>query len=133
MHDGSKGTRPPPSAKNNSTPPHFVRAARVVTIGEAPIDGAIDADAPLLKPAEITAEALRRLQPDVVLAPLVGEGFDCFDVAEALCAAGYTGPFRAVVPYVPDPALVKREIAACCPHLDFDLVILGNLRGDGGL
>ena len=82
----------------------------------------------IIAPEEITAPAIAALDPEVVLTPLVGAGFDCLDVALALCAAGYRGRLRAVVRYVPNPALVRREIAASCPGLDFDLIVIGPPR-----
>jgi hypothetical protein len=103
-------------------------AMRVVTVGEALPDALpLDAGDPpnVISPDDISAETLAALRPDVVLTPLVGAGFDCLDVAVALCAAGYRARLRAVVRYVPNPGLVRREIAASCPGLDFDLIVLG--------
>lgn len=105
---------------------------RVVTVGEALSDAAqLDAGATpeVIAPDDITAESLARLRPDVVLTPLVGAGFDCLDVAVALCKAGYRARLRAVVRFVPNPGLVRREIAASCPGLDFDLIMLGPMQG----
>lgn len=76
--------------------------------------------------AEVTAEALDRIRPEIVFSPLVGPGFDCLDLAERLVAAGFRGKYRAVAPMVPDPNLVRREITDRYPSLDFDLVVLAD-------
>jgi hypothetical protein len=73
---------------------------------------------------EISPESLARWQPDLVLSPLVGNGFDCFDLAEVLARAGFRGRYRAAVDTLPDPAVVRREIAAQFPGLDFDLLMI---------
>lgn len=89
-----------------------------VAEGEAPDD------ITCLTFAEVSAEALDNLRPDVVFSALVGSGFDCLDLADRLNAAGFRGQYRAVAPTVPDPDLVRREIADRFPALDFDLVFL---------
>jgi len=109
-------------------------AMRVITVGEALADAMpLDQKGPpeVISPEDISAETLAALRPDVVLTPLVGAGFDCLDVALALSEAGYRARLRAVVRYVPNPGLVRREIAASCPGLDFDLIVLGSARGIG--
>jgi hypothetical protein len=109
-------------------------AMRVVTIGEALPEAILQGAAPrpdVIAPDDISAPTIAALKPDVVLTPLFGPGFDCLDVAHALLAAGYRGQLRAVVSYVPNPALVRREIAACCPGLDFDLIVTGPPRSRG--
>lgn len=77
---------------------------------------------------EVTAETLAAVQPDVVLSPLVFGPFDCFDLAAVLSAAGFLGRYRAAAGQIPSPGLVRREIAASFPELDFDVVVLS----DGG-
>lgn len=75
---------------------------------------------------EVTAETLEQIRPDMVFSSLVGPGFDCFDLAERLAAAGYRGKYRAVAPPVPDPKLVRREITERFPALDFDLIVIAD-------
>lgn len=77
------------------------------------------------KHRDITAELIAREQPDLVVAPLVGVGFDGVDVAQRLTAAGFKGQFLVVASTLPSPAIVRREIAAQFPALDFDLIVLG--------
>ncbi|HCQ63914.1 MAG TPA: hypothetical protein DIU07_01485 [Rhodobacteraceae bacterium] len=84
------------------------------------------ADITCLPFAQVTAEALDRIRPDVVVSSLVGPGFDCLDLSERLAAAGFRGKYRAIAPTVPDPDLVRREITDRFPALDFDLVVLAD-------
>ncbi len=105
------------------------RGPRLLAVGELfPPDLGADevqaTDITYLAFADVTADALARLRPEVILAPLVGPDFDCLDLAERLSGAGFHGRFRAVAPKVPDPALVRREIAERFPALDFDLLVL---------
>jgi hypothetical protein len=117
--------------ETGGTAPHSGVGPRVIIIGTlapAAIANQGGDAAGMIAPEEITAGNLAALRPDVVLTPLVGPGFDCFDVALALCEAGYSGQLRAVVNFVPNPALVRREIAFACPALDFDLIVTGPAR-----
>lgn len=102
---------------------------RLLAVGELfpPDLGAGDptsTDITYLAYAEVTGAALDRIRPDVVLSPLVSPEFDCWDLAERLAEAGFRGTYRAVAATVPNPALVRREIADRFPGLDFDLVLL---------
>ncbi len=103
-------------------------ALRIVTVRDPSREAMVQpasGDPMIIELPDLNAETFARLQPDVVLSPLVAGGFDCFDVAMALSHIGFGGAYRAVVSFVPDPALVKREVTACCPGLDFDIVITG--------
>ena len=73
---------------------------------------------------EVGAALLALHAPDVVLSPLVAPGFDCFDLAAVLVGAGFRGRYRAAAVQIPDPGLVRREIAAAFPGLDFDILLL---------
>lgn len=75
--------------------------------------------------ADLTPQLLADWQPEIVLSPLVGDGFDCFDLAEILTGAGFAGRYRAAVAALPDPSVVRREIAAQFPTLDFDVLVVG--------
>lgn len=74
--------------------------------------------------ADLSARLLDRLRPDIVISPLFGPGFDAIDVALALERLGFSGQFRAVTPDLPQPSLVRREIASLAPGLDFDILVL---------
>jgi len=116
----------------STTPRPAGSGVRLVAVGDLyppdlAADGADPSDIAYLAFDEVSTQALEELRPDVVLTPLVDAGFDCLDLAERLVAAGYRGKLRAVAPTVPDPALVRREIADRFPQLDFDLVVLDGL------
>lgn len=68
---------------------------------------------------------------DVVLSPMVGDTYDCIDVAQHLFDAGFTGSYRVMTPDLPDPGILRQEIRSLCPGLDFDLVELRTLSEFG--
>lgn len=72
---------------------------------------------------ELTSTNLARWRPDIVLSPLVDTGFDCVDLARRLCDLGYAGRYRVAAAALPNPELIRREVAAACPGLDFGLVV----------
>ena len=74
--------------------------------------------------AEVSRDLLARIAPDIVLSSVMTPLFDAIDLAERLHGAGYPGPYRALTPPLPDPALVRREVASCAPGLDFDLLLV---------
>lgn len=74
---------------------------------------------------------LSTLKPaDVVLSPMVGDTYDCIDVAQHLFAAGFTGSYRVMTPDLPNPGILRQEIQSLCPGLDFDLVELRALSAN---
>ncbi len=83
-----------------------------------PLDSAIT----FVEFRELTAELLDSLTPDIVLSPLLCSSFDCLDLAQVLEALGFRGRYRAMSSQVPQPELIRREVKATCPRLDFDLV-----------
>lgn len=106
-------------------------ALRLVAVGDLPDDIATHSpDLAFLAFHDVSAASLAVLAPDVVLSPLVADGFDCFDLAHALAEAGFRGRYRAAAVYIPDPGLVRREIRASFPDLDFDIIVI-RARGDG--
>lgn len=70
---------------------------------------------------ELSLSLLESLEPDIVLSPLLGEGFDALDVAAALEKFQFKGRFRALCPKLPNPSLVLKEVQNLCPSVDFDL------------
>ncbi|MFN3662436.1 MAG: hypothetical protein ACK4TM_06775 [Yoonia sp.] len=76
---------------------------------------------------ELDACTIRRCNPGLVLSPLMADGFDAIDVAERLQAAGFAGRYRVLADALPDPDLIRREIRALAPALDFDLLVLPGL------
>lgn len=70
---------------------------------------------------------LETIAPEVVLTPVLADGFDCADVALKLDAFGYTGSVRALGRGIPKPHIVEREVRSLCPTLDFALVEIDSL------
>lgn len=62
--------------------------------------------------------------PSLVLSCLVARDFDALDLARRLAEAGYRGRYLALVQSLPDPRLIRREVAAQCPGVNFDVIIL---------
>jgi hypothetical protein len=67
---------------------------------------------------------LHRHAPDLVLSPLLSGGFDAVDVAEKLNAARFRGMYRVVADNLPDADIIRGDIRAAAPDLDFDLLVL---------
>lgn len=72
----------------------------------------------------LTIDLVARQDPDLVLAPLVGPGFDILDVAAQLLRCGYTGSLRALTPPLPNLAAVRNEVKSHCADLDVDIVVV---------
>jgi hypothetical protein len=64
-------------------------------------------------------------EPDIVVSPVMTRGFDCIDVAKLLTDLGYRGAYRSVTPGLPNPEIVRREVRALCPGIDFRIVTVG--------
>ncbi|NKX46037.1 hypothetical protein [Roseicyclus persicicus] len=62
--------------------------------------------------------------PALVLAPLLTPVFDALDLARLLTQAGYRGRYLALVDRLPSANLIRREVAAQSPNLNFDVIIL---------
>lgn len=62
--------------------------------------------------------------PVLVLSPLVTPAFDAIDLAQILSENGYRGRYLALTDRLPNPALIRREVAAQAPAISFDVVIL---------
>ena len=71
---------------------------------------------------DLTPELLEELRPDIVLSPVLCASFDCLDLAQTLTSFEYSGRYRVLAADVPNPSMVKREIAACCPTLNFEML-----------
>jgi hypothetical protein len=70
----------------------------------------------------VSAELFDVLAPEIVLSPLLARGFDCIDLAQVLSLIGFQGRYYAVCDALPDPGIIRREIRALCPELDFDVI-----------
>jgi hypothetical protein len=73
---------------------------------------------------EMSQRLLESFEPDIILTPLLGQGFDALDLAVILEQYKYKGRFRALCPKLPNPDLVMREIQSLCPSVDFDLFVV---------
>lgn len=71
---------------------------------------------------DISAEMLREVNPDCILAPLLIGTTDILDIAERLVGFAFQGLLLVVTPPIPNHQLIRAEIAALCPGLKFDLV-----------
>ncbi len=72
--------------------------------------------------ADIDAALLQNRNPRFILTPLVSENFDLVDLAVLLHRKGYSGALRALIPELPDPQSILKEILDLCPGLDIDLI-----------
>ena len=63
-----------------------------------------------------------RIKPDTVVSALFGRGFDAMDVAKQLYTIGFTGRYRALTGNLPNPEMIRREVAQVAPGLDFDVL-----------
>ena len=83
-----------------------------------------EADIAFIPFEDIDAQLIYTLNPSVVLSPLLSERFDCIDLANVLCEAGFTGRYRVITQPVPNPQMIRGEIRSHCPNLDFELVVV---------
>lgn len=62
--------------------------------------------------------------PAIVLSPLLTPVFDAIDLARYLSQRGYKGRYLALVERLPSANLIRREVEAQSPDLNFDVVVL---------
>lgn len=62
--------------------------------------------------------------PTLVLSPLLTPLFDAIDLARYLSQRAYRGRYLALVDKLPSANLIRREVEAQSPDLNFDVVIL---------
>ena len=62
--------------------------------------------------------------PALVLSPLLTPVFDAIDLARYLSQRGYRGRYLALVDRLPSANLIRREVEAQSPDLNFDVVVL---------
>lgn len=67
--------------------------------------------------ADLSAARLAKVLPDAVLTPLWRDGFDAVELAERLACWGFGGWLLVATPRLPNPELVRRDIAAACPGI----------------
>ena len=62
--------------------------------------------------------------PALVLSPLLTAEFDALDLARMLAQCGYRGRYLALVDRLPSANLIRREVAAQSPSINFDVIVL---------
>jgi hypothetical protein len=62
--------------------------------------------------------------PGLVLSPLLTPEFDALDLARILSQCGYRGRYLALVDRLPSANLIRREVAAQSPNINFDVIVL---------
>lgn len=72
----------------------------------------------------LTIDLIARHDPNLVIAPLVGKGFDILDVAAQLLRCGYTGTLRALTAPLPNLSAVRTEVRGHCADIDVDIVVV---------
>lgn len=88
----------------------------------AALRGVTGASLTVVPAGAISRALLEKHNPEIVLAPLMTDEFDIFDLARKLGTLGYAGALRAFCAPLPRPALVRAEVRSVCPGLDFDLL-----------
>ena len=78
---------------------------------------------------EINVSTLDMFEPDAIVSPVVANTFDCIDLVQKLLELGYRGVYRAIAQQMPNPEIVRREVRALHPALDFDILILSESNG----
>lgn len=73
--------------------------------------------------SDVTAEMLAETQPDVVISALFAADFDVLDLARRLLDLGFKGRYRALSASLPNPSVIRSEVAAAAPGIDFDLFV----------
>lgn len=105
--------------------------AKIIAVGETPIWKETVGETPAqdgisyVQIEDLNATLISLLVPGLILSPMVAKRFDCLDVAATLSATGFTGSYRAVTRRVPNPSIVRREVHALFPELDFDIMLVG--------
>lgn len=72
--------------------------------------------------ADVTADLLHRLTPALVVSALTGDDYDVIELARRLAALAYGGQYRVLTSGLPDAQLVRNEVHAVAPQIDFDLL-----------
>lgn len=73
---------------------------------------------------DVDIDLVARHDPDLVLAPLVGKGFDILDVGALLLRCGFLGPLRALTTPLPNLHSIRAEVRSHCVGLDFDFLVM---------
>lgn len=74
--------------------------------------------------AQLDQGRLAQIRPDIVVAALMSPVIDALDLAERLEGLGYRGRFWALASALPKVPMVRQEVGAIAPGIDFDIVTL---------
>ncbi len=72
--------------------------------------------------SNLTRELFDKLRPSVVISNLFETGYDALDIAAELKRMGYEGRYVVVTNALPNPDMVRREVAQIAPALMFDVL-----------
>mgnify|MGYP001804595886 CR=1 FL=1 len=72
----------------------------------------------------LTEDVIRQSEPEIILSPLIADGFDAVDVAAKLVTNGFRGKYRAISDSIPTAEMVRREVVSVADGLDFDLLLV---------
>lgn len=95
-------------------------AANELPPGYAPHGAALVESLPYIL---LHAALARAPMTDHVVSPLVCEHFDAMDLASELESVGFEGTYTVIVPPLPRPDIVRRELCQIAPRVDIDLQI----------
>ncbi|SIS73629.1 response regulator [Phaeovulum vinaykumarii] len=120
---------PPPGSKPVSDPTSGPQQRRILVVEPnqslpAALRGVSGVAVTISRWHALDAELLAQVNPDVVMCPLFMPGHDVIDLARRLHDMGYRGALRAFCSSVPDPDLIRREVAHACPEVSFELIVL---------
>lgn len=108
------------------------RSSRIIGLGVRPSErdsiparllGVLGRSTHAVAPDKATTDMLR--EAAIVLSPLVGVAFDATEIVARLRDAGFRGLFVTYATVIPDPGLIRRELAAVAPDLEIEIVALG--------
>lgn len=118
-------TRSIPQAGPLSVVASTGRRRRVLLVGPTRQAGStLAAEGDLLIHARLpflTAAFLAEVRPDLIVAPLIGPGWDVLDLAEALRQAGWRGALAIQSRPLPRAELVLDEVRALYPGIEVSL------------
>ena len=90
-------------------------------VGEQPAQNGVT----YIRLEDLNASMISLINPGLVLSPVVAKAFDCLDVSGVLQSIGFKGSYRAVTQNLPNPGIVRREVNALFPELDFGIMMIG--------
>lgn len=71
---------------------------------------------------DLDQETLTKHAPAIILSPLIADTFDVLDIATRLSELRFAGRYRALSTGNSDAKLIKAEVLATAPDLDFDIL-----------